>query len=228
MMVTHRGPAIIWGATACKPFSTPFYAPLTKAVSGTDVPLPHGGTGPLYRTYELIEDRLEMLRDPDTGKLKLFGHSEGGLIAVIHAARHANTEVMTAGSPHDGLLLCDLMALLHNPLLHAVRDMGSRSRFMREYREILASVSSSLISVSSTHDKIVHHRSSRVDGAHNILVVSDLTEFKQRTLAHGMNTEVQLVPNKLGHLSLIKDPIFIQAACDFAGVNYRPRHSLAA
>lgn len=220
MKVAPGTPAILWGTTAHKSFGTPYYSPLKKVCGGTNVPLPGGGLGSLERTAKGLESILEGLRDTD-GRLKLIGHSQGGLIAVLHAAKYADTEVLTLDAPHHGAPLCHLMKaypkMVRNQF-RALQDMCPGSEFMLEYQSVLSSLGSSLVSFATTHDKIVPHRSSYVCGAQNVLVVSSYDEYLKYSRYYGDTVELRIVPKtKMGHITSVISRQCIDFARDFVG-----------
>lgn len=214
-MVALSTPAILWGTTAHKSFGTPYYSGLKKVCGGVNVPLPGGGLGSLVDTADQLENILEGLRD-DQGRLKLIGHSQGGNIAVLHAAKYPNTEVLTLDAPHHGAPLCRLTPALVRGQIKALRDMCPGSKFMADYQDTLSSVAGSLVSFATTHDKVVPHRSSYVAGARNVLIVSSSAEYLRYTRAYGDSVELR-IEAKMGHISAVINRQCKDFVRDFVG-----------
>ncbi len=220
MKVIPGAPAILWGTTAHKSFGTPYYSGLKKVCGGINVPLPGGGLGSLHATAAQLENILEALRDPSTGRLKLIGHSQGGIIAVLHAAKHPDTDVLTLDAPHSGAKLARLMGIYPRRIRRmfpGLCDMSPHSRFMVEYAEILPFVAANLVSFATTHDKIVPYRSSYVPGARNVLVVSSYSEYLRILRAYGDSIELRLEPKSMGHISSVIHRQCKDFARDFVG-----------
>lgn len=220
MKMIPGAPAILWGTTAHKSFGTPYYSGLKKVCGGINVPLPGGGLGSLPDTAAQLESILEALRDPNTGRLKLIGHSQGGNIAVLHAAKHANTDVLTLDAPHYGAPLAHLMRLYPQRvqrLVPGLSDMCPGSGFMNQYAELLPIVAPNLVSFATTHDKIVPHRSSYVPGARNVLVVSSYDEHHRMMSSYGDSIELRMAPKSMGHITSVIHRQCKTFARDFAG-----------
>ncbi|MEO7617508.1 MAG: hypothetical protein ABIS59_01555 [Candidatus Saccharibacteria bacterium] len=210
---------LLWGTTAPPIFGDLYYGGLRKAIDGFHVPLPDLGLKCLFQTAKAVEDHLEILRD-ENGMLKLIGHSQGGLIAVIHAASHPNTKVLTIGTPHRGSRVADLTCLLPRRVREKVQafdDMRPGSEFMQDYQPLLDSVAGSVVSLAATHDKIVHHRSSYIHGAsRNVLVVSSYDEYKKYFKLYGEAVDLRFEP-KLGHITWVVKGLcknFVREFCD--------------
>lgn len=214
-MVETCAPAILWGTTAHKSFGTPYYSGLQKICHGVNVPLPGAGLHRLRETHERLVPILEGLRGPD-GKLVIIGHSQGGLLGVLHAAAFEDTFVITLDSPHHGAPLCNLMQLVprrvSGPIL-AFADMRPGSRFMYEYQAALAAVSPNLVSFATTQDKLVPVWSSFAHGARNIVIASTAEEVRRYTLAYGGSIEV-LLDSKMGHISSMLKKTYLDLVHD--------------
>lgn len=219
MMVVPGTPAILMGTTAIEPLGSPYYGRLQKSCNGVCIPLPRAGLGSLVAAADQLEGILEALRGDD-GILRIVGHSQGGNIAVLHASKHPNTLVLTIGAPHFGAQSCQLMNLLPKQIrkiVPAFRDMRPGSRFMEAYAELLPNVAPSLISLATTHDKVVNHRSSYVSGARNVLVTASPHEQLRYLRYYGSDVEVIVAPH-VGHINAVMKDECRGFVRDFVGV----------
>jgi len=108
---------VIAGTIVPQPVANAYYAALANRAEAEILVLPHGGLGSVEATVDHMIDVLCL----QEGTVELIGHSQGGLVAAMIAARcpEAVQRVITIGAPLGGSLWCRLP-----PLFPAMHDMS--------------------------------------------------------------------------------------------------------
>jgi len=114
MKDTHR--YILAGTGAPQIIANTYYAAIAKRATAQIIALPNIGLTAITAAIDYI---LETLCKDDTN-IELLGHSQGGLIAALTAARRPQqiNRVITIAAPLNGTLWCRLPALF--PAMHTM------------------------------------------------------------------------------------------------------------
>lgn len=94
-----------------------YYRALADVTGGTIVALPFGGLGPVGESARRVAEIVLA----DGGPVELVGHSQGGLVAAMLAARHEDVRrVVTLSAPLAGTAWCRIPSPV--PALHDMAE----------------------------------------------------------------------------------------------------------
>jgi len=95
---------VIAGTGVLQPFAATYYRALSRRADAQVLALPFGGIGPVEESVARIAEVVSATGAP----VELIGHSQGGLVAAMLAARCPLlvSRVLTIGAPLAGTLWC--------------------------------------------------------------------------------------------------------------------------